>query len=178
MSVGSVGVGHVCWSVRVSHAPHADLPEPLLRLATFNVNGIRACTRRGFRTWLDSRSPDVVAIQEMRCPPQEVPEEAFHGYHLSHHPGTIPGRNGVAIVSRVAPVAVRLGTGSREFDHEGRYLEADLDLPGLPLTVGSLYLPKGGTPHEDEISRARYERKLRFCAPFARYLTAARLRAA
>ena len=47
------------------------------------------------------------------------------------------GRNGVAILTRVEPRAVRVGFGSTEFDHTGRYLE--VDLPGL--TVASLYLP-------------------------------------
>lgn len=160
-----------------SPAP-APAPGPsLLRVATFNVNGIRACARRGLGDWLARRSPDVLALQEMRCRPDEVPADVLAGYHLSFHPGEIAGRNGVAIASRVAPTAVRLGTGSREFDPQGRYLEVDLDLPGLALTVASLYLPKGGTPFEDEASQARLERKLRFCAHFGRYLTAARRRA-
>ncbi|STQ64940.1 exodeoxyribonuclease III (xth) [Gordonia bronchialis] len=41
-------------------------------VATFNVNGIRAARRRGFDRWLAARSPDVVALQELRCPASEV----------------------------------------------------------------------------------------------------------
>lgn len=146
-----------------------------LRLATLNVNGIRACVRRGFAEWLAERAPDVVACQEMRCPPDAVPAEATRGYHLTYHAGEIAGRNGVALLTRAAPIAVRHGFGNREFDREGRYVEADLDLgPGRGLTVGSLYLPKGGTPYEDEASLRKHQRKMRFCRSFARHLDRAR----
>ncbi|MFW6598923.1 exodeoxyribonuclease III [Propionibacteriaceae bacterium Y2011] len=145
-----------------------------MRLATFNVNGIRAAIRRGLATWLTTSRPDILALQEVRCPVDALPEDAFGGYRAAYHPGDLPGRNGVAVLTRTEPEAIRLGTGSREFDHEGRYVE--VDLPGL--TVGSLYLPKGGTPYGDEALVAKYERKLRFCRHFARYLTTARRRAA
>ncbi|GAB3715475.1 exodeoxyribonuclease III [Mariniluteicoccus flavus] len=145
-----------------------------MRIATFNVNGIRAAERRGFRAWLDAADLDVVALQEVRCPPELVPQEAIAGYHWSYDPGSIAGRNGVAIMSRVTPDAVRVGFGNREFDPEGRYIE--VDLPGL--TVASLYLPKGGTPFSDEASEARFQRKLRFLASFRRHLTKARRAAA
>lgn len=152
-----------------------------VRLATLNVNGIRASVLRGFRDWWDRSRPDVLALQETRCtedlvPPIAVPE----GHHWSHHPGQVRGRNGVALLTRTPPTAVRYGFGSREFDHEGRWIEADLDLgpdpTGTPrlLTAASLYLPKGGTPYEDAASLAKYERKLRFCRSLARHLTKAR----
>jgi len=152
-----------------------------LRLATLNVNGIRASVQRGFRTWWDRARPDVLALQETRCVDELVPTAARPGtHHWLHHSGAIRGRNGVALITSVAPAAVRYGFGSREFDHEGRWIEADLDLApgpdGTPrrLTVASLYLPKGGTPYEDEASLAKYERKLRFCRALARHLTKAR----
>ena len=66
----------------------------MFRLATFNVNGIRAAERRGFGDWLAARSPDVLAVQEMRCPEPDLPE-VFRGYHLTYHCGTLAGRNGV-----------------------------------------------------------------------------------
>lgn len=145
-----------------------------MRIATANVNGIRAAHRRGFRNWLAATDPDVVALQEVRAPAELVPAEATAGYHWSYHPGTLPGRNGVGIMSRAEPLAVRRGFGNREFDSEGRYLE--VDLPGL--TVASLYLPKGGTLFADEKSAAKFHRKQRFLRSFARHLTRSRRAAA
>lgn len=144
-----------------------------VRIATFNVNGIRAAHRRGFRDWLDRSDLDIVALQEMRCPVDLVPPDAVEGYHLAYDPGTIAGRNGVALLTRSEPLAIRHGFGNREFDGEGRYVE--VDLPGL--TVASLYLPKGGTPFEDAKSEAKFRRKLRFLASFQHHLTRSRRQA-
>ncbi|WOP20174.1 exodeoxyribonuclease III [Raineyella sp. LH-20] len=149
-----------------------------MRIATFNVNGIRAADRRGFPTWLATRRPDVLAVQEMRCPAGEVPD-VFGGYHLVHDAGVIPGRNGVAIATRTAPSAVRTGFGSKEFDREGRYVEVDLEPESGPkLRVASVYVPKGGTPYEDEASLAKMQRKFRFLRSFSRHLTGSRREAA
>ena len=84
---------------------------------------------------------------------------------------------GVAGLSRAAPLAIREGFGNPAFDAEGRYVEADLDLNGWRLTVGSLYLPKGGRADDSAAELARYTRKLRFLRSFRPYLTRARLRA-
>ena len=98
-----------------------------LRIASANVNGIRACVRRGFGAWLARREPDVVAVQEVRCPHDELPADAWPEHRLTYHPGLLAGRNGVGVLTRWAPSAVRMGFGSRAFDHEGRYLAVDLD---------------------------------------------------
>ncbi len=178
----------------------------MLRVATVNINGIRAAQRRGFHAWLSHRECDVVALQEVRCPVLSLPGEAFAGYHVAYDAGTLAGRNGVAVLTRHAPAAVRtwgapvllrapgeshiellptpLGRVARElrpFAAHGRYVE--VDLADRPLTVASLYLPKGGLPaelqrpgrmREAPDGGARFERKMSFMAGFARHVTAAR----
>lgn len=147
----------------------------MLRIATLNVNGVRASVGRGFGTWLQSRQPDIVAVQEVRCPDHLVPVDAWPEHRLHYHPGLLAGRNGVGVLSRWTPSAIRTGFGSRAFDHEGRYLELDLDPPGAPpLTVGSLYLPKGARPEDGPAAETKLRRKHRFMASFGRYLTVAR----
>ena len=149
-----------------------------LRVASFNVNGIRAAQRRGFGDWLHDRRPDVIALQEMRAPANHVPEGVFGDMHVAYHPGNLPGRNGVAVVTRVAPTAVRQGFGNRTFDPEGRYIEVDLDLPGRPLTVGSVYVTKGAPVVGPEADLPKYRRKMRFLASLRAYLVTARRTAA
>jgi exodeoxyribonuclease-3 len=158
-----------------------------LRVATFNVNGIRAAHRRGFLDWLGECDPDVVALQEVRCPVDALPERAFGAHHASYDPGALAGRNGVAVLTREEPAAVRtwaegpLARGLRAFAGEGRYIE--VDLADRPLTVASLYLPKGGLPahlqrpgggREKPDGGAAYDRKMRFLDAFARQLQRAR----
>ncbi len=141
----------------------------MLTLATYNVNGIRAAQRRGFGGWVRRRRPDVICLQEVRCPADKVPLDVFDGYHVVYCPGTLAGRNGVAVMTRTPVAAVRTwggqvfsiaggqlspvapelvgmagGTLARplaEFVDEGRYIE--VDLADEPVTVGCLYLPKG-----------------------------------
>ena len=136
----------------------------LLRVATHNVNGIRAAVRRGYLDWVRRRDPDVICLQEVRSPPETIPEAVAHGYHLAYHEGDRAGRNGVAVLSRTKPLKVRSGFGSAEFDVQGRYVE--VDLPGV--TIGSLYLPKG------ESDGDRLATKLRFMAEFSTYLSQVR----
>ena len=158
----------------VARASDADV----LRIASFNVNGIRAAQRRGIETWWAQTCPDILAIQEMRAPAQAIPEGLFDGWHLAYHEGNLPGRNGVALLSRTPPAAVRYGFGHRASDPEGRYVEADYDLDGLALRVGSVYVPKGATWEGPDADPAKYRRKMQFMASFRSYLTRARREAA
>lgn len=140
-----------------------------MRVATANVNGIRAAVRRGLAGWLARRNPDVLCLQEVRAGESDIPSGIFDGYHLAYHEGSQKGRAGVAVLTRTPPEAVRIGFGSAEFDTQGRYIEVDLPgpVPGDPagrLTVASLYLPKGAA--DGEILDA----KLRFCKEFAAHV--------
>lgn len=185
----------------------------MLRIATANVNGIRAAHRRGFGDWLAERGADVIALQEVRAQQGKLPDGAFGDHHVALDLGTLPGRNGVAVLTRRAPEAVRtwngtalvggpsaaadaltqlpaldhvpLARGLGRFASEGRYLE--VDLADAPLTIACLYLPKGGLPaalqrpgrmREEPDGGARYDRKMRFMAAFARYLSRTRRAAA
>lgn len=141
----------------------------MLRIASVNVNGIRAAHRRGFGDWLATRGCDVVALQEVRAQALKLPDGAFGDFHVALETGTLPGRNGVAVLTREPPAAVRtwsgeallgdpdgeltavpapdrvpLARGLSRFVAEGRYLE--VDLADAPLTIACLYLPKGGLP--------------------------------
>ncbi len=158
-------------------------------VATFNVNGIRAARRRGFDAWLASRAPDVVALQELRCPTTEVGR--FPGYTASVDVGSISGRNGVAVLTKSAPTETRTwvthpprARGLGEFATHGRYIE--VDLADQPLTVACLYLPKGGLPadlqrpgsmREAPDGGAKYARKQRFVTGFTHELNRNRLSA-
>lgn len=139
----------------------------MLRIATHNVNGIRAAMRRGYLDWATVRNPDVICLQEVRSPREAVPPECYAGYHFAFDAGDRAGRNGVAVLTREAPSAIRVGFGSAEFDVHGRYVE--VDLPGV--TVASLYLPKG------DVYGPKYEAKTRFMTEFEAYLKRARTRA-
>lgn len=84
----------------------------MLRIATANINGIRASRRRGFDDWLAGRGCDVVALQEVRAQADKIPDGSFGDYHVALDTGTLPGRNGVAVLTRHPPAAVRTWSGT------------------------------------------------------------------
>lgn len=133
-------------------------------VTTVNVNGVRAAARKGMLPWLESTDADVVCLQETRANDGELTKALAPvldaGWHLASAEPSAKGRNGVAILSRTAPDAVRVGIGSKEFADSGRYIEADF----ADITVASLYLPSG------EVGTDRQEEKERFMAAFAKYL--------
>ena len=78
-----------------------------MRIASFNINGIRAALKRGFSERMEARDCDVIGLQEVRCRPADLPEGAFGDRHVSWAPGSLAGRNGVALLTRTAPAEVR-----------------------------------------------------------------------
>ena len=131
----------------------------MLRVATANVNGIRAAERRGMGTWLAERRPDILCLQEVRADDATlfgVMGEGWHGVH--EEASSAKGRAGVAVLSTTEPVAVRSGLG--DFVSAGRWVEADFAIAGEPelLTVVSTYV------HTGEADTPKQEEKYRFLA--------------
>lgn len=113
----------------------------MFRVITFNANGIRAATRKGFFRWMNSVEPDVVCIQETKAQEHQLPPEAIDlpDFHYAFVDAQKKGYSGVAIYSRREPRAVHRGLGMADMDAEGRYVSMDLGA----LVVGSLYVPSG-----------------------------------
>ncbi|MEJ1088396.1 exodeoxyribonuclease III [Microbacterium sp. Mu-80] len=124
---------------------------PHLRIASVNVNGIRAAVRNGLHSWLDAADVDILTVQEVRGADEHL-EAAFPGWSILHDAATAKGRAGVAVVSREPALASRTALGSDDFDSAGRWLEADFLLGDTPLTVVSAYVHSGeaDSPKQDE----------------------------
>jgi len=133
-----------------------------------NANGIRSAARKRFFTWLEKQEADIVCVQETKAWREQLDESVFHphGYHCYYHDAAKKGYSGVALYSRRKPDRVLTGFGSREFDAEGRYLEAQFK----DLSVVSAYLPSGSS------SEDRQRAKFRFLSQFMPHLRALRRR--
>jgi exodeoxyribonuclease-3 len=127
-----------------------------------NVNGVRAAARRGGLAWLADwvagQDVDVLCLQEVRATTDQLrdvlDEGGLGGWNLAHSPAAVPGRAGVAVLSRLEAIEVRAGFADAvEFDGQGRWIEADVALPGGAIaTVVSCYVHTGeaGTSRQDE----------------------------
>lgn len=141
-----------------------ELVRPPLVVTTVNVNGVRAAVAKGMLAWLAGTDAGVVCLQETRADDAQLAKTLApaleQGWHLTSAEPAVKGRNGVAVLTRTKPDAVRTGFAHDEFDEAGRYLEVDV----AGVTVASLYLPSG------EVGTPRQEEKERFMAGFAPHL--------
>ena len=125
-----------------------------MRVVTLNVNGIRSAAKKGLYRWLAAQKADVVCLQEIKAHDGDLVEamRAPRGLHGFFSHAQKKGYAGVALYSRVAPDAVREGFGVREFDAEGRYLEARFGR----LSVASVYFPSGSAGPHRQASKFRF----------------------
>lgn len=144
----------------------------LTRIASVNVNGIRAAHRKGMGEWLAEREIDVLALQEVRADAtttrtllDEMTAAAGEQWHLHGEEAAAKGRAGVAVASRAEPRRVRTGIGAGHPEDQGRWIEVDLPLSrGEVLTVVSVYV------HSGEVGSIRQDHKMRFLADMREHL--------
>jgi exodeoxyribonuclease-3 len=130
--------------------PAPDRLPDTVRIASINVNGIRAAVRRGMCAWLDEANVDIMALQEVRATGDQL-RAALPGWEIVDHEALAKGRAGVAIATRTPVAAVRTGLQADQLDSAGRWIEADVALGARTLTVVSAYVPTGeaDTPRQD-----------------------------
>ncbi|SHG93829.1 exodeoxyribonuclease-3 [Winogradskyella jejuensis] len=140
---------------------------PLLRkinmkIASYNVNGIRAALKKGFIDWLVATDPDVICLQEIKAQEDQIDLSLFKdaGYEFNYwFSAQKKGYSGVAILSKTQPNHVEFGTGIESMDFEGRNIRADFD----NVSVMSLYLPSG-------TNDARLSHKFEYMDMFQNYI--------
>jgi exodeoxyribonuclease-3 len=122
------------------------------RIASVNVNGIRAAYKRHMDHWMAERDIDILCMQEVRAPDKIVNDFLGDDWHVVHAEAEAKGRAGVLIASREKPDATRIGIGEDYFATAGRWVEADFTINGTPLTVASVYVHSGevDTPKQDD----------------------------
>lgn len=129
-----------------------------MKLATYNLNGIRARLSR-LVEWLDREKPDIACLQELKCADEALPIADIEaaGYHAVWHGQK--GFNGVAILARdKAPDLRRMGLPGDPDDSHSRYIEVEID----GLVVASIYLPNGNPTGTEKFDyKLRWMERLR-----------------
>ncbi|GFQ96160.1 DNA-(apurinic or apyrimidinic site) lyase [Trichonephila clavata] len=112
-----------------------------LKMASWNINGIRAWLEKNGMSYLHHENPDILCLQETKCSddklPPEVNVEGYHSYWLS---GDKDGYSGVGLLSKEKPLSVQYGIGIEKHDNEGRVITAEYDQFYLVAT----YVPNAG----------------------------------
>ncbi|MEA2011653.1 MAG: exodeoxyribonuclease III [Verrucomicrobiota bacterium] len=103
--------------------------EKKLKLMSWNINGIRAATKKGFLDVLNIENPDVMCIQEIKAMKEQLNEEILNpeGYKSFWFSAKRKGYAGVACYSKTEPINVFYGMDKEEFDCEGRSMTLEFD---------------------------------------------------
>lgn len=133
----------------------------IVKIYSWNVNGIRAIHKKGFVEWLEKDHPDILCIQETKAQPDQLPEKLislgnYKSYFNSAHR---KGYSGVGIYTLKEPMKIDNGMGIEKFDIEGRVQIADYE----DFVLFNIYFPNG------KMSEERLKYKLDFYDAFLDY---------
>ena len=125
-----------------------------MKIACYNVNGLRAAVKNEIQLWLQQVNPDVICLQETKLQPDQYPAEVFEqlGYKAYLFSAQKKGYSGVAILSKIQPDHVEYGMGIDKYDNEGRFIRADFG----DLSVASIYHPSGTSGEERQAFKMQW----------------------
>lgn len=122
----------------------------MIKLISWNVNGLRACCDKGFREAFSQLDADFFCLQETKMQAGQL-DLAFEGYTSYWNYAEKKGYSGTAIFTRCQPISVSYGMNIEEHDHEGRIITLEMD---------AFYLVTVYTPNsQDELRRLDYRMK-------------------
>ena len=101
-----------------------------MKLISWNVNGLRACLKKGFMESFRALDADIFSLQETKMQEGQAILD-LPGYHQYWNSAEKKGYSGTAVFTRIEPLAVMYGIGIPEHDHEGRVIT--LELPDFYL---------------------------------------------
>ena len=118
-----------------------------MRFISWNVNGLRACIKKGFPDFFTSIDADFFCLQESRAMPEQI-DFIPDGYHVYWHPALKAGYSGTVVYAKQEPLAIHRDFGIPEHDGEGRV---------LTLEYPSFYLVNTYTPNSQrDLMRLEY----------------------
>ena len=95
-----------------------------MKLASWNVNGLRSCLTKGFLEYANEEQPDILCLQETKLQPEQAVFD-LEGYHRYFHSADKKGYSGTAVLTRTEPLSVCYDFGGDEYRHEGRVITAE-----------------------------------------------------
>ncbi len=128
-----------------------------LKLISWNVNGIRAVSKKGFHSWLEEAQPDILCLQETKAKQEQLesslivdPRYPVISYNSAQRPGYSGVSNWFSPAAR--PLELSAGTGNPSFDAtydiEGRVIRSLHQLGQINFLLYNIYFPNGGASEE------------------------------
>ena len=95
-----------------------------MKLASWNVNGLRSCLTKGFLEYVRNEDPDILCLQETKLQPDQAVFD-LPGYHRYFNSADKKGYSGTAILTKTEPLSVTYDFGDDIHRHEGRIITAE-----------------------------------------------------
>lgn len=125
-----------------------------MKIITWNVNGIRACLKKGLLDFVAAEKADMLCLQETKAEYDQVEPAARElGYgHSYWSSAKRKGYSGVATFTNAEPVSVQKGWGQPEYDSEGRIVITDHG----DFLLYNIYFPNGGSGEERHLFKQKF----------------------
>lgn len=97
-----------------------------MKLVSWNVNGLRACVKKGFLEYFQEVDADIFCVQETKLQEGQI-ELALEGYHQFWNYAEKKGYSGTAIFTRIEPISVKYGFEEEDSEPEGRIITLEFE---------------------------------------------------
>ena len=133
-----------------------------MKILSWNVNGIRAAAKKGFISWLEKESPDILGIQETKASPDQLDSNLLNvaGYFSFWNSAQKKGYSGVGLYTKKEPCEVKIDFGKSILSDEGRVIECRYE----KFILFNVYFPNG------KMGEHRIDYKLKFYGEFLKYV--------
>ncbi|MCB0376851.1 MAG: exodeoxyribonuclease III [Bdellovibrionales bacterium] len=134
-----------------------------VKIVSWNVNGIRACTKKGFIDFVERERPDVLCLQETKAHSDQLDETILTPLNYDSYwtaASTRKGYSGTATYTTLPVEKVEHGIGIKKFDDEGRFVVTQIH----DVLLYNVYFPNGSAREE------RHDYKQEFLKKFHRHL--------
>lgn len=121
-----------------------------MKLISWNVNGLRACVKKGFLDFFHEADADIFCVQETKLQEGQIQLE-MEGYEQYWNYAEKKGYSGTAIFTKQTPLSVHYGIGIEEHDHEGRVITLEYE----NFFFVTVYTPNS----QSELARLDYRMK-------------------
>lgn len=131
-----------------------------MKFISWNVNGLRACVKKGFLDYFNEMNADFFSLQETKLQEGQI-DLQLEGYYQFWNYAEKKGYSGTAIFTKHKPLSVSYGVGEHESQSEGRI---------ITLEYGNFYLVNVYTPNSQR-DLARLPLRLQWEDELSEYLT-------
>ncbi|MCK9217484.1 MAG: exodeoxyribonuclease III [Firmicutes bacterium] len=118
-----------------------------MKLISWNVNGLRACVKKGFLDYFNEMDSDIFCVQEIKLQEGQI-ELDLDGYHQYWNYAVKKGYSGTAVFTKKEPLNAKYGLGIAEHDQEGRVITLEYE----DFSLVNVYTPNS----QPELARLDY----------------------